>query len=136
MFKTLAICAIAAVSVAQSNSLIGPPDAFKTMEVVCHENGYVFESTTLVTPDGYVLTLGRIPGKVTDGTTQRKPAVLFMHAQDCDMMEYVSHRPDVAPAFVLAEQGYDVWLGNNRGSKFSHAHLELDPHSREYWDFY
>ncbi len=39
-----------------------------------------------------------------------------MHAQDCDMMEYVSHRADVAPAFVLAEQGYDVWLGNNRGS--------------------
>lgn len=59
-----------------------------------------------------------------------------MHAQDCDMMEYVSHRADVAPAFVLAEQGYDVWLGNNRGSKYSHAHLELDPHSREYWDFY
>lgn len=70
MLKTLAICAVAAVSVAQSNNgLIGPPDAFKTMEVVCHENGYAFESTTLVTPDGYVLTLGRIPGKVTDATT-------------------------------------------------------------------
>jgi lysosomal acid lipase/cholesteryl ester hydrolase len=58
----------------------------------------------------------------------------MMHAQDCDMMEYVANDP--APAFVLASQGYDVWLGNNRGSQFSHAHVEYDPESKQYWDFY
>lgn len=59
-----------------------------------------------------------------------------MHAQDCDMMEYVSNEASVAPAFVLASQGYDVWMGNNRGSKYSNTHLTLDNKSREYWDFY
>ena len=59
-----------------------------------------------------------------------------MHAQDCDMMEYVSNLPEVAPAFVLANLGYDVWFGNNRGSKYSHAHVEKDAKSRDYWDFY
>lgn len=59
-----------------------------------------------------------------------------MHAQDCDMMEYVSNEVSVAPAFVLAELGYDVWFGNNRGSKFSNQHVELDNHSRAFWDFY
>jgi pimeloyl-ACP methyl ester carboxylesterase len=57
-----------------------------------------------------------------------------MHAQDCDMMEYVANDP--APAFILAELGYDVWFGNNRGSQFSHAHQTLDRHSKQYWDFY
>ena len=52
------------------------------------------------------------------------------------MMEYVAHRVDVAPAFVLANMGYDVWLGNNRGTLFSHAHQWLDIHSMEYWNFY
>ena len=43
-----------------------------------------------------------------------------MHAAlDCDMMEYVWNDPDVAPAFVLARGGYDVWLSNNRGTRFS-----------------
>jgi lysosomal acid lipase/cholesteryl ester hydrolase len=52
------------------------------------------------------------------------------------MMEYVSNEVSVAPAFVLAELGYDVWFGNNRGSKFSNQHVELDNHSRAFWDFY
>jgi len=59
-----------------------------------------------------------------------------MHAQDCDMMEYVANEASVAPAFVLANLGYDVWLGNNRGSKFSNQHIELDNKSRAYWDYY
>lgn len=59
-----------------------------------------------------------------------------MHAQDCDMMEYVANEHSVAPAFVLAELGYDVWFGNNRGSKFSNQHVELDNKSKNYWDFY
>ena len=89
----------------------------------------------MVTEDGYVLTLGHIAGKINEPTAH-KPAVLFMHAQDCDMNEYVAHGPETAPAFVLVNEGYDVWLGNNRGSLYSHAHVSLDIHSKEYWDFY
>lgn len=64
----------------------------------------MYESTNVVTDDGYVLHLGHIPGKFSEnGKMPKKPAVLFMHAQDCDMMEYVANRAEVAPAFVLAE---------------------------------
>lgn len=42
---------------------------------------------------------------------------------------------DVAPPFVLAEQGYDVWLGNNRGTRYSMNHMTLDPKSAEFWRF-
>ena len=96
------------------------PDAFKSMAQLCLENGFFSESYTAVTKDGYVLGISRIPGKFKDNNSNvKKPVVLFMHAQDCDMMEYVSNEASVAPAFVLAEPGYDVWFGNNRGSKFS-----------------
>jgi pimeloyl-ACP methyl ester carboxylesterase len=43
--------------------------------------------------------------------------------------------PDVAPAFVAARKGYDVWLGNSRGNKYSMAHQTLNPKSEDYWQF-
>ena len=33
--------------------------------------------------------------------------------------------------------GYDVWLGNTRGNRYSHGHVSLDPavDKAEYWDY-
>ena len=39
-------------------------------------------------------------------------------------------------AFFFADQGFDVWLNNSRGSRYSRFHKYLDPDSDpEYWDF-
>ena len=102
------------------------PNNFKTLEQICLQNGLKSEMTTLVTSDGHILNVRRIPGKFTDDPTVQKPVVLFMHCLDCDHMEYVSHQPDKAPALVLANLGYDVWLGNNRGNRFSKAHVSMN----------
>ncbi len=40
-----------------------------------------------------------------------------------------------SPAFMLSEAGYDVWLANLRGNKYSKKHLSLDIMKPEYWDF-
>jgi hypothetical protein len=42
---------------------------------------------------------------------------------------------DVTPALVVAAAGYDVWLGNSRGNKYSNKHAWLDPKSSDYWQF-
>ncbi len=82
------------------------------------ENGFASESYTVISDDGYVYQLYRIPGKVGDKATQ-KPAVLMMHGLECDMNFWLPNDPKVVPPFVLAEQGYDVWLGNNRGTRYA-----------------
>lgn len=38
-------------------------------------------------------------------------------------------------AYLLVDNGYDVWLGNARGNIFSQAHKTLDTKSHEYWKF-
>lgn len=35
--------------------------------------------------------------------------------------------PESSLAFVLADKGFDVWLANTRGTKFSQGHSSLGP---------
>lgn len=50
---------------------------------------------------------------------------------------WIMNYDDVAPAFVAARAGYDVWLGNSRGNTFSLGHTQYDPwkDEKEYWNF-
>lgn len=38
-------------------------------------------------------------------------------------------------AFKLADNGYDVWLGNARGTEFSRSHKNIIPTSEKFWKF-
>lgn len=89
----------------------------------------------MVTSDGYILGLYRIPGKLGEAKDPKKPPIVLFHSLVVDMMIWVLHKPDVAPAFVLARAGYDVWLANNRGNTYSTKHVSLDVKSREFWQF-
>ncbi|KAF7723591.1 cholesterol esterase [Apophysomyces ossiformis] len=37
--------------------------------------------------------------------------------------------------FLLAQRGYDVWMGNARGNKYSQAHMRLNPQHVDFWQF-
>lgn len=111
-------------------------DAFKTITQIANENGFKCESHQVVTEDGYILGIYRIPGALVAGAeAEARPPVLLQHGLEADMMQWVYNRPEVAPALVLARAGYDVWLGNNRGTRWSNTHTKLDPKSKEYWSF-
>ena len=38
-----------------------------------------------------------------------------------------------SPAFVLVDAGYDVWLANFRGNKYSKKHLTIESKQEEFW---
>jgi len=110
------------------------------MEEISNKNGFLSENYEVETEDGYILGVYRIPGMLNETLNfqkpSSKPAVLLFHSLEVDMMEWFVNDPEVAHAFVLARAGYDVWFGNERGTRFSNKHVKLDPKvDKQYWNF-
>ncbi|XP_047986195.1 lipase 3-like [Leguminivora glycinivorella] len=91
------------------------------------KHGFTAETHEAVTEDGYVLTLFRIRG---DG-----PVVFLMHGLSGSADDYVASGPESGIAYLLAKDGYDVWMGNARGTKHSFRHVQLKPSQAKFWDF-
>ena len=53
--------------------------------------------------------------------------MLLQHGILSSADTWVINKNEVAPAFQIARAGYDVWLGNSRGSKYGRNHISLDP---------
>lgn len=104
-------------------------DSKLDVQQIIEENGFKFEQHDVTTEDGYILTMQRIPGK------QGAPVVLLEHGIEDASIEFVINSPDKAIAFILARQGYDVWLGNNRGNYYSHKHVKYTTNEKQFWDF-
>ncbi|KAH7859997.1 hypothetical protein Vadar_008005 [Vaccinium darrowii] len=96
--------------------------------------GYSCEEHTVTTSDGYILSLQRIPAG-RSGAQAYKPPVLLQHGIFADASTWLMNSPDQSLGFILADNGYDVWLVSTRGTKYSSGHTSLSTSDPAYWNW-
>jgi pimeloyl-ACP methyl ester carboxylesterase len=101
------------------------------MELV-NARGYQIESHEVTTADGYILTMFRIPSSLSAS----KPVIL-QHGLLDSSYTWINNYADQSLGYILADAGYDVWFGNNRGNRYGRKHATLDPDNKDsgFWDF-
>ena len=96
--------------------------------------GYPLEIHSVKTPDDFVLTLFRIQKKGSVIRAGLRP-VLLCHGLDEVAHVWVMNGEQNSLGLVLADQDYDVWLLNSRGTAYSRYHLKYGVDDPELWDF-
>ncbi|XP_042314718.1 lipase member M-like [Sceloporus undulatus] len=110
------------------------PEQFLNTSGIISRWDYPSEVYEALTEDGYLLTMNRIPyGK--EGKCGSRPAVLLIPGLIMESSPWVSNLPNNSLAFILADAGYDVWLGNVRGTTWSRRHQNLSISQQEFWNF-
>ncbi|XP_031498400.1 triacylglycerol lipase 2-like [Nymphaea colorata] len=106
--------------------------------ITAQSYGYDCQEFNVTTEDGYILGLQRIPrGRQCVGAANEhipKKPILLQHGILMDGFTWVVSPPGEGLAYALADEGFDVWISNTRGTKSSRGHKLLDANvDAAYW---
>ncbi|KAJ1288926.1 hypothetical protein BS78_02G126100 [Paspalum vaginatum] len=97
--------------------------------------GYPCTEHTVQTDDGFLLTLQHIPRGKTGVEDNAGPPVFLQHGLFQGGDTWFINSNEQSLGYILADNGFDVWIGNVRGTHWSKGHSSLSVHDKLFWDW-
>ena len=95
--------------------------------------GYTAKKYKTHTSDGYIISLYNLRSD-TNYDPNRVP-IYIQHGLGATSLCWVMPGENKGLGPILADRGYDVWLGNSRGTSHSMEHEVLSPKDPAFWEF-
>ncbi|KAJ7569937.1 hypothetical protein O6H91_01G101000 [Diphasiastrum complanatum] len=96
---------------------------------------YPCEEHVVTTPDGFQLPIHHIPHGISGSTGSSQATVVLQHGLAQGAENFMLNGPSESLAFILADAGFDVWVGNTRTTMWSPGNVELSPNTQSYWNW-
>lgn len=113
----------------RAHKSIGGIGGINTAADVINASGYPLEIHKVITTDGYIVTMYRIPQK------NSKKAVIFVHGMLDSSICWVSNGVMGSIAFEAYNEGFDVWLADSRNAPLREHQSSSIQYGLEYWNF-
>lgn len=117
------------------------PDEFK-LAMEATSAGYGWEAYDVTTSTGYELSMFRLTKDAAGGNlVDTRGPILLTSGLYSESIDWLSAPDPLLPntPVQLAQKGYDVWIGESRGARFSQGHATIntdtDIGQAAYWDF-
>ncbi|XP_074348144.1 triacylglycerol lipase 1-like [Apium graveolens] len=95
--------------------------------------GYICSEHIVQTEDKFLLGLQRVSSSKANSEGKKGPPVLLLHGLFMGGEAWFLNGIDNSLGFLLADKGYDVWVGNVRGVQWSPGHVSLSKLDKEFW---
>ncbi|KAJ4791821.1 Lipase [Rhynchospora pubera] len=97
--------------------------------------GYPCTEHTVETKDGFILSVQNIPSGKNALRDTRGPPVYLQHGLFQGGDTWFINPCEQSLGYLLADNGFDVWVGNVRGTRWSKNHTSFSVHDKEFWDW-
>ncbi|WCJ17810.1 lipase 1 [Euphorbia peplus] len=121
-----------------SNSQTDNPAGLSLGENLCTTTliepaGYPCTQQTVQTKDGFLLSLQRVSS--SNNRTATRTPVLLLHGLFAAGDIWFLNLKEDSLGFILADQGFDVWVANFRGTVFSFGNAFLSQEDKDFWSW-
>jgi lysosomal acid lipase/cholesteryl ester hydrolase len=106
----------------------------KNITQLIQDQGYPCENYVVETSDGFLLNIQRIPFGRKGPTSGPRPVAFLQHGLLDSAAAWVINLPEESLGYILADAGFDVFLGNVRGNTWSSNNTKYSNKNQQYWD--